>query len=112
MDFQAPSANAHADQQGRSFSSGSHARHKLEAHHGEDQALQEFVASIVDVLVNNHNNKLFDQLIICAAPNMLGELRKGLPASLKPTVIAEIPKDLTNTHAVDLPRHFENVLAV
>lgn len=112
MVFQAPAGNAHADQEGRSFDSGSPARNKLEAHHGMDQSLRDFITSLVDILENGHNNNQYDRLVICAAPNMLGELRKGLPASLKSKVIAEIPKDLTNTHTEDLPRHFEDVLIV
>jgi protein required for attachment to host cells len=54
----------------------------------------------------------FDRLIIAAAPTALGDIRPSLSDAVKQTIIAELPKDLTNVPKPQLERHFETLLAV
>lgn len=110
--FQAPVPNEHADQEGRSFNTGSGARHKLEAHHGEDPSLRDYITSIISALTDSFVEKKFNQIILCAAPATLGTMRNYLPENIKAQIIAEVPKDLTQISINDLPIYFENVLAV
>lgn len=54
----------------------------------------------------------FDRLIIAAAPTALGDIRPALSDGVKQTIIAELPKDLTNVPNPQLARHFEQLLAI
>ena len=49
----------------------------------------------------------FDQLVIVAAPRMLGDLRDKLPADVRKTVKAEIAKDLTHVPNPEIPALLE-----
>ena len=110
--FKAPASTEHTDQEGRSFNTGSGARHKLEAHHGEDPVLRDYLNMIINTLVNSSANKEFNQLILCAAPATLGAMRNYMPDTIKDLIIAEVPKDLTQVPINDLSNHFEDYLAV
>ena len=54
----------------------------------------------------------FDRLIIAAAPTALGDIRPALSNGVKETIIAELPKDLTNIPRPQLDRHFETLLPI
>lgn len=110
--FQAPEVNEYSDQEGRSFNSGSSMRHKLEAHHGEDPVLRDYITTIINSLAESYANKKFDQLVVCAAPATLGTIRNHLPNTLKTATIAEVAKDLTNIPDNQLADHFEEILVI
>ena len=78
----------HSDKEGRSFSSFSPARHKMEPNAQEDPGLEEHVKSVLDALKLARSKGEFDRLIICAAPQTLGYLRDRLPGSLRKCTIA------------------------
>ena len=61
-----------------------------------------FAHLIVEMLNSHRLAGDFDQLAIYAAPQMLGDLRQILPASLRRVTIAEVPKDLTKLPALEL----------
>ena len=75
-----------------------------------DQA--KFAAQLVADLTQCLEDGLFDDLILCAAPSMLGSLRKQLSGPLKSVLRAEIAKDLKEIAAHKLAPHFEDVLAI
>jgi protein required for attachment to host cells len=54
----------------------------------------------------------FDRLVICAAPQMLGEIRNAISPKLKQSVYAEIDKDLIHIKLSDLPKHLQDVIAL
>ena len=110
--YKAQSSPEHADQEGRSFNTGSGARHKLEAHHGEDPVLRDYISTISDSLNQSFATGEFNRLILCTAPATLGAMRSYLPDNLQDLIIAEVPKDLTQVATNDLPPHFEDYLAV
>lgn len=99
-------------QQGRAFNSVEKARHKLEPHHTKSNPTGNFAGDLVKKISQSYSDDQFDRLILCAAPDMLAQLRQRIDVSLSSVVIAEIPKDLTHVPTGDLPSHFEHVLAV
>lgn len=102
-----------ADKQGRSFSSGGHGRAAMEIPTDPVEKREaDFVSGLARMLDEKLKEKAFDRLIIAAAPQALGTLRKSISAPVKKMVMAEIPKDLTNIPNGDLGKHFEDILAV
>ncbi len=98
-------------EQGRSFDSHGHGRHKMEPRHGGgDEA--DFSKELLEDLLEDCRKKKFDRLILCAPPTMLGALRKEIPDELTALVSSEMDKDLVPIPVKDLPAHFEDVLAV
>ncbi len=68
-----------------------------------------FVERVAEELERKHQQKAFDQLIIAAAPTALGDIRPVLSKELKSTIIAELPKDLTNIPTPKLEQHFADI---
>ena len=101
-----------ADQPGRSFTTHGSARHKMEVHAGHHEPADVLAKDIMEELLQARRKNLFERLILCAPPAMLGRLRKQLPDQLKADVTAEIAKDLVGTAPVELPAHIADVLAV
>jgi len=69
-----------------------------------------FVKGIAEQLEVMRQQGRFDRLIIAAAPTALGDIRPALSDRVKDTIIAELPKDLTNVPSPQLARHFETLL--
>ncbi len=102
-----------ADRPGRSFSSAGHGRSAMEQQTDPvDKREADFVAGVAEIIAENNTAKKFDRLIIAAAPQALGDLRKAMTPQIQETIIAEIPKDLTRIPNNELGKHFEQVLAV
>ena len=103
-----------ADKPGRSFSSaGPGARSSIEYSSDPVQVRERrFVERLADMLDEMLQQGKFDRLVIAAAPAALGDLRPALSDKVKETILAEMPKDLTNVPTQKLGRHFEDVIAV
>lgn len=71
-----------------------------------------FVERLADVLDRKHAEGAFERLVIAAAPAALGDLRPALTEEVKETILAELPKDLTNLPIPKLAEHFEGLIAV
>ena len=56
---------------------------------------ERFASDIADMLYERAHKGLFKSIVLVAAPNILGELRKELHQEVTDKVIAEIPKTLT-----------------
>lgn len=102
-----------ADKPGRSYSSGSDGRSAME-YSSDPVAVRErrFVERVAEELERKHQEKAFDQLIIAAAPTALGDIRPALSKELKSTIVAELPKDLTNIPTPKLEQHFADILTI
>jgi protein required for attachment to host cells len=101
------------DRPGRSFSSVGHGRSAVEPHTDPVAYLEHgFAKRVAEALKAAHSEGAFDRLIIAAEPVSLGNLREVLCDAVDKTVMAELPKDLTKVPLADLPRHFEDILAV
>jgi protein required for attachment to host cells len=57
-------------------------------------------------------NEVIERLIIVAAPQILGDLRKLLPKKVTQHITHELDKDLTNIPESDLPKHFQAILNI
>lgn len=73
---------------------------------------RKFVEHLADVLEMKRSEGAFDRLVIAAAPTALGDLRPALSEGVKKTIIAEMPKDLTNIPIAQLAGHFDELIAV
>lgn len=63
-------------------------------------AEERFAKDAAELLYRYATAKLYSQIVLCAAPRILGELRKELHPMVTDRVIGEVPKTLTN-HPVD-----------
>lgn len=102
-----------ADRPGRSFASVGGGRSAME-YSSDPVAVRErrFVENVAEELERKHQQHAFDQLIVAAAPTALGDLRPALSKGLRDTIVAELPKDLTNLPTAQLGQHFDGLLAI
>lgn len=103
-----------ADRPGRSISSmGGGGRSAME-YSSDPVAVRErrFVENVAEELERKHQQHAFDRLIIAAAPTALGDLRPAFSRGLRDTIVAELPKDLTNLPTAQLSQHFDGLLTV
>ena len=64
-----------------------------------------FIHLMADYVNHQVNEKSFDQLIICAAPETLGNLRKLIGKQAAALITKEINKDLTHHHKKEIIEH-------
>jgi protein required for attachment to host cells len=102
-----------ADRPGRSISSVGSGRSAME-YTSDPVEVREarFVRGIADMLEEKRADGAFNRLILAAAPNALGDMRKAMTPAVKETLMAELPKDLTNLPKPELDRHFASMLAI
>ena len=103
-----------ADRPGRSYSSAGPGARSAVEYHSDPVAVRErrFVERLAQVLDDKHTEGAFTRLVIAAAPTALGDLRPALSEAVKATIIAELPKDLTNIPTAKLAEHFDGLIAV
>ena len=92
-----------ADKPGRSFASTGTRRSAME--YNSDPVREDdraFAATLAEVLDAHRVAGDFDQLVVAAAPQMLGDLRQAFPANLRRATIAEVAKDFTKLPAHEL----------
>ena len=108
--WHAPEKGAYESEQGTTNSSVSRSKHRMAPHNTPDKEeagfAQELAARLSQALADGE----FDDLVLSAAPHMLGLLRPALDAQVRAVVIAELPKDLVKTSDIDLGSHFADVL--
>lgn len=94
--WNAPETNDYADTQGMSHSSVGPAQRRLSPRtEPEDRALDEFARVISDKLADALQSGSFEQLVIVAAPRLMGFLRDHLSDAVRATIWVEIDKDFT-----------------
>ena len=89
-----------ANRPGRMQDTGVGQRSALDDTDWHELAKERFADDLADILYKQAHKGRFDEIVICAAPKTLGELRDKLHKEVSSKVIAEIPKDLTN-HPLD-----------
>lgn len=94
------------DRQPRSMESVGHARHAItqgiDPRRKEKRRFVDHLAAEIEQRAGD-----FDRLVIVAAPQALGDLRKALSEAVKAKVTSEVAKDLTKTPDHELPSHLE-----
>ena len=84
-----------SDAPGRSFDSTGLGRHAMDPKTGVmEEQRRKFVKKMAARLQAAHLKGDFSQLVLLAAPAVLGVIRKSLTTELKKIVIKEIPKDV------------------
>jgi protein required for attachment to host cells len=85
-----------SDSPGRTFDSLGSARHAKQPEHTAKQNLRtSFARQIADFIESGRTANRFADLVIVAAPALLGELRTHFDAPLLQIIRAEIPKHMT-----------------
>lgn len=95
-----------SDKAGRSFTSN-HGGRRSALEPGSDPILRDmhdFARETLDFLERHRRSGSFDQLVIVAAPKMLGVLREECPESLKPAIVAERAANLVQMPETELRR--------
>jgi protein required for attachment to host cells len=88
-------------------STGDH-RHKLETNDSNNISL--ITNDLLEQLYKSKERGLFDRVVICAAPRMLGDIRSKIAPQFKQFVYAELDKNLVHTRLEDLPEHFKDFI--
>ena len=84
-----------SDAPGRGFDSTGSGRHAMEPNTGvKEEQRRRFVKEMTERLQAAHLKGEFTQLVLLAAPAVLGVIRKSLTTDLKKIVVKEIPKDV------------------
>jgi protein required for attachment to host cells len=92
---------------GRTMKASGAGHHTFQPQHREDTQLAEEIAAKLEIALRQNR---FDRLILCAAPEMLGNLRSSLGPMVGKTIHSELSKDLVNTPVADLPGHLGDLL--
>lgn len=103
-----------ADKPGRAAAGTAPGARAAMEYHSDPVDVRErrFVERLADVLDKKHAEGAFERLVIAAAPAALGDLRPALTDEVRNTILAELPKDLTNIPVPRLAEHFEDLLAI
>lgn len=84
-----------SDAPGRTYNRTGPGRHGVESDTGvKEEGRRRFVKEMIELLENTHLKGGFNQLVILAAPAVLGVIRKALSGGLARTVVKEVPKDV------------------
>jgi len=102
-----------SDAPGRAFDRFGGARHAIEPHMGAKQEpRRRFVKELVERLEKAHLHGDFEQLVLVAAPAVLGVIRKTLPTDLEKSVVKEIPKDVIGQSVEKIQLQLERAFAL
>ncbi len=89
-----------ANRPGRMNDGGPGHKSALDDTDWHELAKDRFASDLADLLYGHAHKGNFDEIILVAAPSVLGELRSQLHQEVSDKVTAEIPKTLTN-HPLD-----------
>ncbi|WP_404404120.1 host attachment family protein [Pelagibacterium halotolerans] len=95
-----PTREQGTDAPGRYNDSGANQRSSVEQTDWHRLAEERFAKDAAELLYKYAHNNRFKEIVLCAAPRILGELRKELHPEVLSRVIGEVPKTLTN-HPVE-----------
>jgi protein required for attachment to host cells len=108
-----PNREIMSDAPGRAFDSAGQGRHAMEPKTDPQRSNQQsFARAIAAHIDSAAEGNVFDNLVLVAAPQMLGELRKCLSSKAAAKITGELPKDLTQLPIHKLPDHLGAVMAI
>lgn len=91
------------DRPGRVVESRGSARHSVEPHvDWHREAKRKFAEDIADLLKEKTRENAFDELLLIAPPQMMGDLRSALDEPTRARVKGEVVKDLTKLSPSEL----------
>ena len=93
-----------SDRQGRAFESGSPGRRSAIEPRTDPQRHEQglFLGDVAETLAAGARGRLYDRLVLVAAPRALGVLRGSLAPEVRERVVAEIDKDLVQLSPSEL----------
>lgn len=95
-----------SDLPGRAYDSSGEGRHAMGSSvEPKKHEIEEFARQVASHLDKARTDNRLKDLILIAAPAMLGELRNALSAETKKLVGTEIDKDLTQHSLEDIQQH-------
>jgi len=101
-----------SDRQGYSFSSHGHSRKALSKHvDPKEHEIKQFAKEINEYLKNSEANHEFDQLIIIAAPKLLGTLKNQLNSSIQKLITYELKKNIAKLSAAEIRKYLPKYLS-
>jgi protein required for attachment to host cells len=108
-----PSGEIASDRPGRVFDIAGEGRHAVQPPTDPHRHLQKiFAGEITGVLDRQLKNSAFDQLVVIAAPKMLGDLRAAFGENIRKLVIAELDKDLSKLTIHELAVRMEKMIRI
>lgn len=116
VDFRNPFAGRHdrdlvSDRPGRVIHAAAGLRHAYEPReHARLHSMQTWLRTIAEPLREVLDARNAEAVVLVAAPRMLGELHRRLPATIRHRVAAELPLDLTRQPLVALRSRLRHVL--
>lgn len=90
-----PNREQAANRRGRMFDGTGH-KSAVDDTDWHELAKERFASEVADLLYKRAHSGDFDQLILVATPNVLGELRAQMHSEVTDRIVAEIDKNLTN----------------
>jgi len=102
-----------ADRPGRTFNIGGEGRHAMESPtDSKRHAKDEFARGLAEKINSAITSRVFDRLVLVAAPATLGDLRQHLSKQSCDNIHGEIAKDLTHAGDKEILAQLGSVLAV
>lgn len=102
-----------SDRPGRTFDRGGDGRHAMEPHSDPKRHAKTVLAREIGRLLEEERKKRsFDQLVIVAPPQFLGDLRGEMSKSLQALIATEVNKDLSKLAPHQLKIQLGDVLAI
>lgn len=100
-----------ANRPGRMPDNGQGQRSAMDDTDWHELAKERFADDLADLLYKQAHKHKFEQIVLVASPDTLGELRKKLHKEVEDKVIAEIPKNLTNHPIDEIEKQFQGEIA-
>ncbi len=100
-----------SDKEGYAFSSHGPGRRALSKQvDPKEHEMKQFVKEISEFLKSSQENNEFDQLIIIAAPKLLGTLKKQLSNSIRRLIIYELKKNIAKLSVTEIRKYLPKYL--
>lgn len=95
-----------SDRPGRTFDRHGQGHHAMEQEVGaRTQEIIAFAGQVAAYLQSECGKDIYEKIILIAAPEFLGHLRKKLDAETKERVVREIDKNLVQHNEVEIRQH-------
>lgn len=99
-------AETESDRPGRTSNSTGHLHALGNEYSSERHEDERFAKYLCHILVKEHGEKKFRELMIAAPPHFLGELRQSLDPECQKALSATIDKDLLRASDAEIGAHF------
>ncbi|MGR3630592.1 MAG: host attachment family protein [Limimaricola soesokkakensis] len=106
-----PDREQATDKAGRLADTGPGQRTALAETDFHQLAKDRFAADLADILYRNVHKGRFEKLVIVASPQVLGALRSEMHKEVADTVVAEVPKTLTNHPVAEIEKAVADEIA-